>query len=114
MEDTKYQGWANYETWNVKLWMDNDEGSYHHWKESAQEAYDSASGNSFRTREQRAADNLADTLKDEHAEMLPELDGFAGDLLTAAFGEVNWREIAASLLEDVDKEEEPEEEEAKA
>lgn len=26
-EDT-YNGWANYETWNVALWLGNDEGSY--------------------------------------------------------------------------------------
>ena len=23
-----YNGWTNYETWNVALWMDNDETSY--------------------------------------------------------------------------------------
>ena len=23
-----YNGWTNYETWNVALWMDNDEESY--------------------------------------------------------------------------------------
>ena len=24
----EYNGWTNYETWNVALWMDNDETSY--------------------------------------------------------------------------------------
>ena len=27
--DTTYNGWTNYETWNVALWVDNDEASYH-------------------------------------------------------------------------------------
>ena len=24
-----FNGWTNYETWNVALWMDNDEPTYH-------------------------------------------------------------------------------------
>ena len=28
IEDTTYNGWTNYETWNVALWLGNDEGMY--------------------------------------------------------------------------------------
>lgn len=27
--DMSYQGWTNYETWAVSLWLDNDKGLYH-------------------------------------------------------------------------------------
>ena len=28
-EDTTFNGWKNYETWNVALYIQNDEGLYH-------------------------------------------------------------------------------------
>lgn len=28
LTDTTYNGWANYETWNVALWLGNDAGLY--------------------------------------------------------------------------------------
>ena len=33
MSNESYNGWTNYETWLVKLWMDNDEGSYRHYRD---------------------------------------------------------------------------------
>ena len=29
MKEQEYNGWRNYQTWNVALWIDNDEGLYH-------------------------------------------------------------------------------------
>jgi len=28
-DEQGYNGWANYETWNLNLWAMNNEGSYH-------------------------------------------------------------------------------------
>src|SRR4051794_10856032 len=34
-EPKEYNGWANYETWCVHLWLTNEEGSYRYWREEA-------------------------------------------------------------------------------
>lgn len=92
MTTNEYNGWTNYETWVVKLWMDNEEGSQSYWSEIAEEHLKVDGDN--------AAWGLAERLKEEHSEALPEVIGFASDLLGAAMSEVNWHEIAESLLED--------------
>src|SRR4051812_36576109 len=38
-----YNGWPNYPTWNVALWMDNEEGSYSYARELAHTAIDANS-----------------------------------------------------------------------
>ena len=35
MTTATYNGWANYETWNVTLWIQNDEGLYNEAKQCA-------------------------------------------------------------------------------
>ena len=37
MSEEKYNGFNNYETWVVKLWLDNSEGDYNYWQEAAEE-----------------------------------------------------------------------------
>lgn len=37
-QDHGYNGWNNYPTWNVALWLDNSEGTYHGIREVVREA----------------------------------------------------------------------------
>lgn len=109
MTKNEHNGWYNYETWCVNLWLDNEQGSQEYWAEKAKEALlaakDTLSANARFTGvepftvEERAALALDDILKEEHEAALPELEGFAADLLTAAMSEVNWHEIATHLID---------------
>jgi len=103
---TEYNGWPNYETWAVHLWLTNEEGSYNYWRELAAEAKKQApawaNASGVFNKEQAARYHLADQLKDELEEGSP-LAGTADlytDLLGAAMSEVNWSRIAEAFLEE--------------
>ena len=106
-ETKTYNGWTNYETWNVKLWMDNEEPSYRYWQEFTQEVWDAAEAGGVFTRSEDARYRLADRLKEEITDGSPliEAPSMYSDLLGAALCEVNWEEIANALLVNTDIEE---------
>lgn len=106
-----YNGWSSYETWCVKLWMDNESGTYDYWTATAQECYDEADADYVCTRTERAAINLADRLKSEHEDAQPDLGSTVwADMLNASMSEVNWDEIARNMLEAIDQDEEADDE----
>ena len=120
-----YNGWSNYETWAVALWIGNEQSNYQYWEqEQAEECYRDAvkeqlgewvfgPGNDpaptiDRERATRdAAYELARRLKaelDDEAEAPRAVDGtMYADLLNAALQEVNWDEIAEHYVEEIDR-----------
>ena len=114
MTRNEYNGWANYETWCVNLWIDDDADSQTQWRNRAQAAYDAADAPSANarltgrepfTRDEKAVLALEKQLK-AHFESESPLDdaNVWADLLNAALSEVNWHEIAQGIVEGVSKE----------
>ena len=83
-----YNGWSNYETWNFKLWLDNDEFSYNRARELAKAS-------------NKDVGALASDLRELATEEAPEIQAsFYSDVMMASVREVDYYEVAKSLLED--------------
>lgn len=97
-----YNGWKNYETWAVNLWLTNDQGTDSYWREEAQRQWRTPDNASPHWSEsERARFSLADRLESELEEAAPELGATLwADLLNAALSEVDWSEVADHFLED--------------
>lgn len=102
-----YNGWKNYETWAVGLWIDNERGDYERMKGLVADAVEAAPmlapvKDGIWTVEQGRKFRLADALKEwVNNELLPDLGAtLAADLLGAAVSEVDWHELAESYLTD--------------
>lgn len=94
-----YNGWTNYETWNVALWLGNEEALYRDTIELARQAKDEWAA-------AEAIEEYVQDLRDETA----NTPGMFGDLLTNALNRVEWREIAKSMREDMEEADMEEEE----
>jgi len=116
-DDATYNGWTNYETWTVKLWLDTDHGTHLAMREmtdgQCRDGLDvPVSIPTVRDLQDVAYDLAKDVesyVEDMRENLLP--DSFRAtlfcDLLNAAISEVDWREIATSYVTEwVDEQEE--------
>ncbi len=94
-----YNGWANYPTWNVKLWIDNDQGLASYANEIA-----AASRNNG---PMAIGEAVRDALDELFSTNMPT-SGFVADIWDWAWGQIDWREIGESLLEDLPEDEDEE------
>ena len=98
--DTTYNGWTNYETWLVNLWLSNDEGI---WTMLVELASRTGSKTAFGFTSDRAsvlADELPDFVNGYIYDDTIEPSGLPADLIGAALSRVNWGEMAESYCAD--------------
>jgi len=86
LEDTRYNGWKNRETWLVGLW----------WNECPVEKISADN-------KMMAVEELASQLKDCYRELEDTLGhGLQADLLSGAENAIDWHEIAEHWIDDIE------------
>ena len=98
MSDTTYNGWKNYPTWCVNLWLDNDQGTQEWALEIVRDATEDASHPRY---------GAATALRDQVRGWIEEEDNLsltgpnascASDLLGYALDCVDWYELADAWI----------------
>ena len=117
---TKYNGWSNYETWNFKLWLDNDEDLHNYIIGEIKKI--KAIGTSHIHEVSEASNFLRSYIEDNVPNLnvstrsqsvhglMSDKNGFYNDILNAALRDINTYEIAESYLEDIKEDEKIEKE----
>ena len=103
MDERRVNGWKNYPTWCVNLWLDNDEPTYNEkrlliaqaikyatdWDEDENDVVD----------KDVAIRALEESLKAfVNESMVPEVEGFAQDMLSYALDSVDFYELAENYV----------------
>jgi hypothetical protein len=96
MSNNDYNGWANYETWNVTLWIDNDEGIYGFVRDGLEELLD-RNGNDWQSIPEV---EIKELVYDAFGACSTGYGGKATpDGVRIMDGKINWSEVADMLLE---------------
>jgi hypothetical protein len=84
--DEEYNGWSNYETWLVALWLNNDQESYGLLQEIC----------SAQVSDYRKGERIEELIRELY---LGDEVGMTADLVNAAIGRVDFVEIARAAKE---------------
>ena len=111
---TKYNGWSNYETWNFKLWLDNEYDVHNYIIDEIKKikaiGYDAEAYEVSNFLRSYIDDNMPNlnvsTRSQSKYGSMCDKQGFYLDILNTALRCINTYEVAESYLEDL-KEDEP-------
>lgn len=105
-QEQGYNGWKNYETWAVGMYLDGNytgEGTYREVLDLVRARIAASDhGDDAAIHRMRVADMLKDYVEDE---CLPAAgaSSIATDLLAGALSEVDWRELATHKIAEVNE-----------
>jgi hypothetical protein len=98
----EYNGWKNYETWCVALWLDNDRSTYEDVRyRVAKVVQDVDVAESFSYEVSEVLKSYIEDLAEMTCPGVIEGASFVSDLFSAALSEVHWHEIARNLIEEL-------------
>lgn len=101
----EYHGHANYETWAVNLWLDNEQSLQEMWAERAKEIeknihrdanVKSGIWTPCQALKFRLADEIENFVKDKNP--LADKASMFSDILSANLSEVDWNEVAEARM----------------
>jgi hypothetical protein len=107
----EYNGWVNYETWNMNLWLTNDSGFYEVANETIKDIVESESSyEGYSNIDKNDLTYKVSSWLEEYANAMWMEDfsscnfnhsyGPLGDIATAAWNEIQWHDIAEHLVND--------------
>ena len=102
--DSTYQGWTNYPTWAVHLWLSNDEGLYDDARRIVNAEWS----------DYDAGIALKEYIEELSEVIAPNIFGasFVADIYGWALALVDWHEIAEAFRDEEDDEDTEEDEDA--
>lgn len=108
-DEDAYNGWTNYATWNVKLWINNSEGDSETFALYARDAVlehcETNDDGELVTpvddsEKNEAAEQLAKQIEEWVDEQTPSDASCITDILRAALADIDYNEIAWSMIND--------------